>query len=537
MSDGEAPGQGDATSRPRERGGRLLRSALIVMALAVLGSLGGVAATSLWPTTVQTQHFEASVRVSPSFLKANTVHNPTVFGDIDLQFAGPLPAPGIESRVQVREEITELFSTGRVDVSRLAPDGEELRRAMRTGVGTLALKFVAGVVGTQLLVVGLWLVGRSSQPWRASAGLVTAATLIAVGVPAAGAAATYRAENYATFTATSLLGTVRQNSGMFTDIQGQAQAATPYVQNLLALSDALHGEFISAEAQQEPAARFLLVSDVHGMDYYALMEQIIADEDITAVIDTGDLVNFGTVAEGEMAGIFQSIEDLGVPYLFVRGNHDAVSLTDESILRRMARIPNVILLEPTAATYVEAQVNGVRISGFNDWRFFGAHGEIDFGQQQRDAADRYAAGTAGNLPPDILLSHQPYALRPLETGAVKVNGHMHSASLEDNHITVGTFTGGGLVNHFQVPETEDEETAGELTGQPYAFDILSFAPDCSVQRLTRYTYRNLVLCRPQFDNVSVVNGARLADPAEEERSCGPEQGTTQRVIEPAEAAG
>src|SRR5690606_41907260 len=103
----------------------------------------------------------------------------------------------------------------------------------------------------------------------------------ALGVPAVGSAVTYRAENYAEFSATSLLGTVRQNSGMFADIQGAARAATPYVQNLLLLSDALHNEFVPDEAVMEPAARFLLVSDIHGMNYYPLMEQIIAEEDST----------------------------------------------------------------------------------------------------------------------------------------------------------------------------------------------------------------------------------------------------------------
>lgn len=534
MSDGEASDQGHRTHRPRERAGRWLRTALVVLALAVLGSLGGVTTTALWPTTLQTRHFEASVQVSPSVLRASTVHVPTVFGDLDIQFDGPLAAPGIDAHIQVREEITELFTTGRVDVEELAPDPDELREVMQQGVVVLGLKFALGVIASQLLVVGLWLVGRHEQPWRGSAGMIAGATALALGAPIIGSAVTYRAENYAEFSATSLLGTVRQNSGMFADIEGAARAATPYVQNLLLLSDALHNEFVPDEAVQEPAARFLLVSDIHGMNYYALMQQIIAEEDITAVIDTGDLVNFGTVAEGEMAGIFRSIEQLGVPYVFVRGNHDATRPGDEALLRRMARIPNVILLEPTDGEYVEARVAGVRITGFNDWRYFGEVGNADFGEQQRAAAARYAEASRGWPEPDILVSHQPFALRPLDIGRLKINGHMHAASIEGtNHITVGTFTGGGLVNHFQVPSEEDEDTAGELVGQPYAFDILTFGPDCSVQTLTRYTYRNLVSGRPQFDNVSVINGARLAAPPEEEgRTCGPELGLATTPIVP-----
>lgn len=513
-----------------------MRVVLTVAVLAVVGYVGGVATTSLWPITTETDNFRAAVRVTPSPFEASTVHAPTVFGDIELHFAGWLPAPGIEARVQVKEEITDLFTRGRVDVADLTPQEGELRTAMESGLRELAVKFVGGVLLTNVLVVGLWLLGRSPQPKRRSLKVIGTATALAVAVPSLSAVTTYRSTNFAAYEATSLLGTVRSNSGMLTDIQGQAQRATPYVQNLLALSDALQREFVPAEAAAEPGARFLLVSDIHGMNYYPLIQQIVQDEAITAVIDSGDMLNFGRIQEGQLAGMFTAIEELGVPYVFVRGNHDALNAQDESLLRRLEQIPNVILLEPTAGEYVEANVDGVRIDGFNDWRYFAEVNE-DFGAQQAAAADRFATATQGWPLPDIRVSHQPYALAPLDTGGLKVNGHMHSPLLDGNRIQVGTFTGGGLVNHFQVPEAlgEDEETAGELVGQPYAFDILSFGTDCSVQTLTRYTYRNLVSGRPQYDNVTVINGNRVAPPAEEGRTCGADVGVSTQPIVPVPA--
>lgn len=536
----EAPPRGpDPTpdpegASPRNRWRGRVRVALTVLTLAVAGYLGGVATTNLWPITTETTHFRAAVQIAPSPLQSSIVHAPTVFGDVDLHFAGPVPAPGIEARIQVKEEITDLFTTGRVDVAELTPEQGELRDAMNAGLSELALKFIGGVVLTDLAVVGLWLVGRGRPPWRRTVALVGSATALAVAVPSVGAVTTYRTSNFAVYEATSLLGTVRSNSGMFTDIQGQAQRATPYVQNLLALSDALHNEFVPAETAAEPAARFLLISDIHGMNYYPLVQQIVQDEGITAVIDSGDLVNFGRPQEGELAGMYAAIEDLEVPYLFVRGNHDATGPEDEAVLRRLEQIPNVILLEPTAGEYIEANVSGVRLTGLNDWRYF-AEVNDDFGAQQAEAADRYNAATEGWPLPDILVTHQPYAADRVETGAVKINGHMHASDLAGERIQVGSFTGGGLVNHFQMPEeAEDEDTAGELTGQPYAFDILSFGTDCSVQSLTRYTYRNLVSGRPQYDNVSVVNGNRLSDTTEEDRTCGPELGVSLQEIVPTE---
>jgi predicted phosphodiesterase len=535
MTEAEEPLPRGTEPRPSESPWwRRLQVALTVLGLAVVGYVGGVATTSLWPITTETNNFSASVRVTPSLFKANMVHAPTVFGDIDLHFAGLLPAPGIEARVQVKEEITDLFTRGRVDVQELTPKEGELRGAMESGLRELALKFVGGVVLTNVGIVGLWLLGRSHKPRRQSLKVIGTATALAVAAPTLAAVTTYRTTNFAAYEATSLLGTVRSNSGMLTDIQGQAQRATPYVQNLLALSDALQSEFVPADTAADPGARFLLVSDIHGMNYYPLIQQIVEDEQITAVIDTGDMLNFGRVEEGQLAGMYSAIEEVGVPYVFVRGNHDAVHPQDESVLRRLDQIPNVILLEPTAGEYVEATVSGVRITGLNDWRYFGEVND-DFAAQQQAAAERYAAATEGWPLPDILISHQPYALAPLETGGLKINGHMHAPLLDGNRIQVGTFTGGGLVNHFQVPSTEgeDEETAGELVGQPYAFDILAMATDCSVQSLTRYTYRNLVSGRPQYDNVTVINGTQLADPVED-RTCGGDLGVSTQPIVPVE---
>ncbi len=512
---------------------RLLRRLVSVLVLTVLGSLGGVAMTSLWPVQLQTDNFSAEARILPSPLRTSIVHMPTVLGDIDIDFDGPVPAPGIEARVQVRQEITDLFSGGPVDVDRLTPDQGQLRAAMGQGLRELGWKFVGGVLVTDLFVVSLWLLGRARQPVGSSVRSVVAATLIATLVPGVASLLTYRTANVGELRTTSLISTVQENTGLFTDISDRAQQATPYVQNLLALSDALHQEFVPAQSRQVPGARLLLVSDIHGMNYYPLLRQLVQDQGITAVVDSGDLVNFGRPEEGEISGIYAGIESLGVPYLFVRGNHDALAQGDDAVLRRLDQVPNVVLLEPAQGQYLEASVNGVRVSGFNDWRRYG-EADRDFGALAREAAAAYAAGTAGNSLPDLLVTHEPFGLDQLQTGGVKVNGHMHVAALEDERIQVGTFTGGGLVNHFQVPEDEDPDTRGELVGAPYSFDILDFGTDCSVQTLTRYTYRNLVSGRPQFDTVSVVSGSRFAIPLPEDagRSCGPEQGFSSRMLLP-----
>ena len=326
-------------------------------------------------------------------------------------------------------------------------------------------------------------------------------------------------------------------------MQTRAQQATPYVRNLLALSQALQEKFVPGEINQPTAARILLVSDVHGANQYPVMKRIIADEQIDAVVDAGDLLNFGSVTEAEAAGLFSSIAGLGVPYLFVRGNHDAGSPADQALLQRMSRIRNVVLLEAAPGDYTQANVNGVTIAGFNDPRWFGDDNR-DNGAKQTPAAEAFNRAYAGRHVPDVVVSHEPGAVEKVEAAGILVNGHLHTDQLEGNRIGVGTFTGGGTVSHF----VQDAEKAGpgdgsELAGQPYAFDIAVFGQRCTLTSLTRYTYRNLIQGRPAYDDVQVINGSTIQPPVEgSTRTCaqgggsrGPRSPSPRRPSTPARA--
>ena len=351
-----------------------------------------------------------------------------------------------------------------------------------------------------------------------AAGLAVVTAVVATG---AGAWQSYQPSKLESFTTTGLLGTLRRNAGLLSDVETRAQQATPYVRNLLALSQALQEKFVPGEINQPTAARILLVSDVHGANQYPVMKRIIADEQIDAVIDAGDLLNFGSVAEAEAAGLFTSIEGLGVPYLFVRGNHDASSPTDRALLQRMGRLRNVVLLEPGGGSYTQATVNGVTVAGFNDPRWFGDD-DRNNAAKQTPAAEAFNRAYAGRAVPDVVVSHEPGAVRKVDAAGILVNGHLHTDQLEGNRIGVGTFTGGGTVSHFvQDAETKDGTgDPGELAGQPYAFDIAVFGQSCTLTSLTRYTYRNLIQGRPAYDDVQVINGSTIQPAAPgSTRSC------------------
>jgi len=503
---------------------------LLVLVFAV--SLGGASATSLFPTTVETDHYRAEVRMSvlPSF--TSTIHSPTSFGDLDLEFTSLYPAPGIDATVQVRESITALFDDRRMSIDSLQPSGQEVTDALGAGVKELALKFSGGVLVVGVAAIAVIAYARRRRPTSRQVLSVGVASLLAIGGTGIGAWGTYQPDQMTRFRTTGLLGTVRSNAGLLAGVEARAQQVTPYVTNLLALSAALQEKFIPEDVTKPPAARFLLVSDIHGANQYPLMKRIISDEKITAVIDSGDLINFGRVTEAEVSGIFRAIRDLRVPYIFVRGNHDASSLADQRLLERMAAIPNVVLLEPTPQTYTELGVNGVVLAGFNDPRFFGDDSK-DIVAKEQPAADAFNRAYAGRARPDIVVTHEPAAAKMVESATLRVNGHLHKDEIEGNRIGVGTFTGGGVVSHFLVDKQSagnPGDESGELPGQPYAFDIAVYGQSCELTSLTRYTFRNLIQGRPAYDDVSVINGKTIATREPGSRTCAADLGMSRTSV-------
>ncbi|WP_281966144.1 metallophosphoesterase family protein [Serinicoccus marinus] len=516
-----------------------LRRTGVVVLLLVLAFTGGIVATQLWPVHTQTRYFAADISVEPRL--DSTVRLPTVVGDMEVSFArAVLPAPGLEGQVQVRDEVTDLLRQGQLRTSELEPSPEELREAIDAGVAQLAWKFAAGALATTVLVM---LAYASAHPTRdrylhavVASGV---ATVLAMLVPGGAAYLTYRTDRVAEFRTTSLLSLATDNSDILAGLDRKADQGAVYVTNLLALSSAMREEFSPDAVEAPAAARFLLVSDIHGMNQYPLMREIVQTQDIDAVIDAGDLLNFGRADEGDLTGIYEGIESLGVPYLYVRGNHDGAFARDEGVLERMAQVPNVVLLEPSEGDLQQATVHGVTITGFNDSRYFNQRSD-DYGADQSALAERFREATDGLAPSDVVLTHQPYAADRVGAGAVVINGHMHRRDLTGQHLEVGSFTGGGLVNQFRLPPLtgeaqeaaeEDPETAGELLGNPYSFDILTFGEDCAISSLTRYSYRNLVSGRPQFDDVSLINGRTIQPQPPEGRTCSPDLGVEVQPVE------
>jgi predicted phosphodiesterase len=419
--------------------------------------------------------------------------------------------------VQVKPEITDLLAQPDVSIRALQPSRLELANAARDAAFALGWRFALGSLSVALAALAVYAVWRHRAPqpkWVVATGLCWAVACLGT---AANVGFSYRPERLERFSTTGILGAVQRNADLLAGVETRAQQTTPYLKNLLALSAALQDKYAPQEIGAPVAARILLVSDVHGANQYSLMKAIVEQEQIDAVVDAGDLINFGSVTEAEAADLFSGIRSLGVPYIFVRGNHDAQGANDTALLDRLARVPNVVLLQPDPETYTVQTVNGVTIAGFNDPRWFGDDNQNN-ADKQRPAAQQFTATFDERPAPDVVVSHEPGAVSEIQRARLRVHGHMHSDQLEGNRIGVGTFTGGGPFSHF-LGGAEGEE----LTGQPSSFDIAAFGLDCRLTSLTRYQFRNVVEGRPAYDDVTLINGTRIQQEVPDEQTASGQQ--------------
>lgn len=500
---------------------------LSTVALSVLTLIGGLTATNLAPVLAQTDYYQATVSLSPDPRDANTITVPTIFGDLRLGYQGV--APGIVASPQIRAEITEALAQPGMSASGLQPSNEEIAEAVEGAAVTLGTRFLIGALVTAALILVAYTLVRHRRPrlWLLVSSLV-AVVLASLGTSAA-IGSTYRVDRQPTFATTGALTAVQSNLHLLDDVEARSAQVAPYLRNLIMLSGALQEKYVERAPERDIAVRLLLVSDIHGANYYPLMRSIIEAERIDAVIDTGDIANFGSPAELTASGLRTGIASLQVPYLFVRGNHDARSELDYDLVDAIASIPNAYVLQPAPDSYTEIGLGGLRFGGFNDPRYFGDTGSRS-AELQQPAREQFLAAFADRPPLDIVVSHEPWAVTDLSDHGVAVHGHMHSPDLQGNRVQAGTFTGGGPFTHFR-----EQQPGEELTGQPYAFDVLAFGTDCRLATLTRYQYQNIVRGRPAYDDITLVNGSRIdTRPIEEDypRRCRAPSTVTEQTVHP-----
>lgn len=190
------------------------------------------------------------------------------------------------------------------------------------------------------------------------------------------------------------------------------------------------------------STRVLWVSDVHlNPNAFAVMAQLVEQFEVAAIVDTGDITDLGSVPENRLVS---AVGTFGVPYLYVRGNHDSRAVT-QPFLGRQEGVQ--VLAEGEIV-----EVAGVRFAGTGDPTFTpnkqAPVQRATDDERLREAGESLRAALDG-ADVDVALVHQPKVARPL-FGVVPLvlDGHTHErgSRIGDGtlELTQGSSGGAGL---------------------------------------------------------------------------------------------
>jgi predicted MPP superfamily phosphohydrolase len=414
---------------------RRLSWRLSVVVLAFVGAALGLAVAGSVTRSVGPVHARFSLRPSASMQGGTSINIPPL---------GSLRLATDRAPVQLNATVTDIDTKA---AQRLInnPDlikGIEKRvtRDVNTAVAELLVRAtLAALIGAAVLTFVV------TRRWRAA--VVGAVVVLVAGLASAGGAyATWNSNALAEpqFTgllsrAPTMVGDVQDIVNRFGKYSTELAKLVTNVSKLYAVTSTLP----SFAPTSNDTIKVLHISDVHdNPEAWSVIASISRQFDIDFVIDTGDLSDHGTSAENAIA---DDIGSLGMPYVYIKGNHDS-DLTVAAVRAEH----NAIVLNYSAAT-----VDGLRIYGAPDPRFTP---DITTADTNNDEQAILRDGThladlvKAAIPPriDMVLVHDPVEGRPLD-GVVPLvlAGHTHKRTIDQlKHGTLlyieGSTGGAGL---------------------------------------------------------------------------------------------
>jgi predicted phosphodiesterase len=350
-------------------------------------------------------------------------------------------------------------------------------------VRTLAVHaFLAAVAGGVLLALAVY-----RNRWRM---VVTAAlaAVLAVGGGELLAFGTFHAD---AFTQPTYSGSISLAPKLIGPVESAASRLDQAREQLARVVDGAARVYTSLGSSPIGGAnevRVLHISDLHLSPIgYSFAQQLGRAFGVDFVIDTGDISSFGTPAENL---ILAEIPGFHVPYVYVRGNHDALALQDE-----LSKISNAHVLDGTAITIDGLSVYGLGDPVFTPNKLAGLTDE-SIAEQARAVGPRILADVQNMpRPPDVIAVHDDRMAEAVAGVApLVISGHFHvpSVSVVDGtlYLRIGS-TGGAGANVFT---TE--------AGIPLSAEILHFDPGTAGQ-LPRLIAYDLVTQSPTTGSLTI----------------------------------
>lgn len=206
----------------------------------------------------------------------------------------------------------------------------------------------------------------------------------------------------------------------------------------------LHKEIERKEsyAGEENFKRVLHISDIHNNPAgFEFVRRIVETFHIDLIIDTGDLVDYGTSLEIELFEKY--LTDLEIPYVFVPGNHDS-----PFIVEGLSSQNNIIVLEEGI---VEAA--GLKIAGISDPAASSTAMTINEDKIEETSLKLREIVSNSTERIDIIAAHNPVFFKYLRNNNhLLLGGHLHTPFVEKTEeyieINAGT-TGASGIRGFQ----------------------------------------------------------------------------------------
>jgi predicted phosphodiesterase len=397
---------------PWPRRGRLAGLWAARVGLALVGAL--IAVLLFARISAPIGPFDATLSVRPGPGGAEVAVPPLGSLAADV-FDGPLR---LDIQLQRVDQIRAEALAG--DPVRLAGVVDQVTEDLRSA----AVKLVVITVLTALAGAALvsWVVLRRRREPVIAAGL-TGALLLGIGGVGA---TTWRPEALSTPTYTGLLVNANSLIGSAQDLVARFDAYRASLTDLVANVGSLYSTLaaLPPPGADDDTVTLLHVSDIHlnpaGFD---LIRQVTGQFRVDGVLDTGDIVDWGSPAENQA---IIAVGALDVPYVFIRGNHDS-AVTAE----RMAALPNVTVLDDSAV-----EIAGLSVVGARDPRFTPdkSTGDDDAGPEVLIESGERLAEVIESLdePPDVALVHDPRQAPPVDGLApVALAGHTHERDVSE----------------------------------------------------------------------------------------------------------
>ena len=431
-------------------------------AIALAGAL--IAVLLLARVSAPIGPFDATLAFRPASGGAQVALPPLGALTVDV-YDGPLRLDIQLQRVD-QERAQALAS----DPVKLAGVVDQVSADLRGAVVELAWKTALIALGGAALT-SLIVLRRRREPLLA-AGLTGVLLLGTAGL----GAATWRPEALSQPTYTGLLVNANSLIGSAEDLVARFDAYRASLEDIVANVGSLYSAIsaLPATGGTDDTVALLHVSDLHlnpaGFD---LVRQVTRQFEVDAVLDTGDITDWGSSPENRL---IDDVGALGVPYVYIRGNHDS-----SATAALIAAQPNAVVLDESATT-----VAGLTVIGTPDPRFTPdkSTGDDDVGEEVLVRTGEELAEFAETLPtpPAIALVHDPRQAAPLDGIApVVLAGHTHERSVttsdEGTLLMVQGSTGGaglrGLQGEYPEPLTCTVLYLDRETGVLRAYDDIT----------------------------------------------------------------